>query len=100
MPVGIDINKIIPLSNGQELSFDETKVKCINAPGHTIGSMLYLADDKYLFTGDAFMIKNGSISVHPFTMNADQSMKTIEQCKEIINSCSIILTSHYGFKVN
>jgi hydroxyacylglutathione hydrolase len=88
------------LSDVQELSFDETKIKYINAPGYTIGSMVYLADNKYLFSGDAFMIKNRNIDVLPFAMSQEQSMKTIEQLQETINSGSFILTSHYELKVN
>jgi len=100
LPNGINIDRIIPLSNGQELIFNETKVKCILAQGHTIGSMLYLVDDKYLFTGDAFKIKNGNISVHPYTVDKKLSKKTIEQLEDTINNAIIVLTSHYGIHNN
>ncbi|MDR1804022.1 MAG: MBL fold metallo-hydrolase [Treponema sp.] len=96
LPPGIDIVKITLLSDGQELSFGGTKVKCITAPGHTDGSMLYLADNRYLFTGDAFMVGNGKIGVHPFAKDKKLSVKTIERLRETIDSASIILTSHYG----
>jgi glyoxylase-like metal-dependent hydrolase (beta-lactamase superfamily II) len=97
MPDGIDIDKIVLLSNDQELLFEETKIQCLKAPGHTIGSMLYLIDNKYLFTGDALMIKNGKIKIHPFSMDPELSEKTIEELKDTINNSSLILTSHYGF---
>jgi len=96
LPSGIDVKELIPLSDGQELSFDGTKIKCIKAPGHTIGSMLYQVDDRYLFTGDAFRISNGNIGVHPFTMNPELANKTIEQLKETVDNSPIVLTSHYG----
>jgi len=96
MPSGIDINKITLLSDGQELSLDGIKVKCISAPGHTSGSMAYLADNRYLFTGDAFMIGKGRIGVHPFAKNAELSRETTERLRETIDSASIVLTSHYG----
>ena len=99
IPDGINIEKIIPVPDNKEYFFDKTRVKCINAPGHTIGSMVYLIDDKYLFTGDALMIKKGNIGIHPFTMDREKSKKTIEQLKETTNNCSIILTSHYGYKI-
>ena len=95
MPSGIDIDKIKLLADNQELLFDGTKIRCIKAPGHTIGSMVYLVDDKYLFTGDAFKIKNGKTSVHPYSMDKELSKKTIEQLKKFIDTCSI-MTSHYG----
>ena len=100
MPPGIDIGKITLLSDGQELLFNGTKVGCIDAPGHTIGSMLYLIDDQYLFTGDAFKIGNGNIGIHPFTMDPKLSKKTIGRLKETINNSSIVLASHYGLIFN
>ena len=96
MPKGIDIEKIILLSNHQELSPGGTRLECIKAPGHTTGSMLYLIDDKYLFTGDAIKIDNEGISIHPFTMNKELGKKSIEEIKTI-NSGSIVFTSHYGY---
>ena len=99
LPSGIDVNEITLLSNNQELSFNGTNVKCISVSGHTPGSMVYLIDNQYLFTGDAFKIENGNIRVHPFTMDSELSEKTIEKLKKTINSSDIVLTSHYGFKV-
>jgi len=96
LPGDINIDRIMTLSNGQELLLGGTRVKCILAQGHTIGSMLYLVDDRYLFTGDAFKLKNGNITVHPYTMDKNLSKKTIEQFKEIINSDKVVVTSHYG----
>lgn len=97
MPSGVNVDRITSLSNGQELLLNGTKVECISAPGHTYGSMLYLVDDLYLFTGDAFKIKNGNIGIHPYTMDKNLSKKTIEQLRETINGSSIVLTSHYGY---
>jgi len=96
LPSGIDANKITLLSDGQELSFGGTKVRCISAPGHTKGSMAYLADDSYLFTGDAFMISNGKIGVQPFSMDTELNRKTIDQLRSTIENSSFVFTSHYG----
>jgi len=96
MPSGVDIGKIILLQDGQEFLFNATKIKCIKTPGHTNGSMAYLVDGQYLFTGDAFKIKNENISVHPYTMDKNLAKKTIEQLTETISNSSIVLTSHYG----
>ena len=96
MPSGIDINNFILLHGGQELLLDGIKINCIKAPGHTPGSMVFLADGKYLFTGDVLKIKDGAESVHPYSMDKALSKKTIQQLKEIINGSSIIFTSHYG----
>jgi glyoxylase-like metal-dependent hydrolase (beta-lactamase superfamily II) len=100
MPPGIDVDKIILLSDGQELSFGGIKVKCISAPGHTNGSMLYLVDNRYLFAGDALMINNGNIGVQPFAMDKELNWKTIESLRGTIDSVYIVLTSHYGLMKN
>jgi glyoxylase-like metal-dependent hydrolase (beta-lactamase superfamily II) len=96
----IDIAKIILLSNDQEVSFNRTKIKCLVAPGHTIGSMVYLVNGQYLITGDAFFIKNGNIDVHLASKDKRLAKKTIEELKETINNSSIVLTSHFGIMVN
>ena len=95
LPSGIDIGKINLLVDGQELILNGVRIKCIKAPGHTIGSMVYFIDGKYLFTGDVIKIKNGKISSHPYSMDTELNKKTIEQLIKNIN-WSIILTSHYG----
>jgi len=100
MPKGINISKLILLSDEQELSPGGMNIKCIAAPGHTPGSMMYLISDKYLFTGDAFKLTGSDFDVHPFTMDSKLSKATIERLKETINKCSIVLTSHYGIMVN
>ena len=96
LPEGIKIERIISVLNDQELSFNGTKVKCILAPGHTIGSMVYLVDDKYLFTGDAFKLKNGNMSVHPYSMDKNLSTSTIGQLRDTVNNSQVVITSHYG----
>ena len=100
MPSGFDISKINTLNNNQELLFNEVKIKCIKAPGHTLGSMVYLVNDKFLFTGDVLMIKKSNNTVHPYSMDKKSSTQTIEQLKAIIENSSIIFTSHYGLIFN
>jgi glyoxylase-like metal-dependent hydrolase (beta-lactamase superfamily II) len=100
LPPGIDINKITLLSDGEELSFGGTKVRCISAPGHTNGSMLYMIGNGELFTGDALMVNNGNVGVQPFAMDKELNLKTIERLRETIDGSYIVLTSHYGLMKN
>ena len=100
MPDGIDIDKIILLSDAQELTLNGIKIETIKAPGHTPGSMLYLVEGRYLFTGDAFRIVNRRLGVHPFTMDKELSEATIERLRETVNNSSLVLTSHYGVHDN
>ena len=45
-------NEKVLLKDGQIFYVGEIKVECFLVPGHTWGHMVYLIDDKYLFTGD------------------------------------------------
>ncbi len=45
-------NEKVLLRDGQIFHIGEIKVECFLVPGHTWGHMVYLIDDKYLFTGD------------------------------------------------
>ena len=40
------------LRDGQAFEIDGIKVECFLVPGHTWGHMVYLVDNRYLFTGD------------------------------------------------
>jgi len=97
MPAGFDIRKINLIPDGQVLSCNGTSVKCIKAPGHTNGSMLYLIDGRYLFTGDALKVRNGKIGVQAYSMDPKLARKTIEQLKGTIDSAAVVFTSHYGY---
>ena len=97
VPSNVESAEVGFLIDNQELLCDKTVVRCIKAPGHTDGSMVYLIDGKYLFTGDAFKVTGGKVGVHPFTTDKEVAGKTIENLKETINGSSLILTSHYGY---
>lgn len=97
LPDGIDINSAELLADGQELYLDGQSVKCIKSPGHTPGSMSYLVDGKYLFTGDAIRIKGNRMLIHPFTMDEQEAQKSIEKLKKAKEDCSLLFTAHYGY---
>ena len=97
MPSKFDVYSINLLSDRQVLSCNGTSVQCIKAPGHTNGSMVYLIDGQYLFTGDAFKVKNGKLKVHPYTMDRKLAKLMIEQIQGILDTVSIVFTSHYGY---
>ena len=45
-------NPKVLLHDGQVFDIDGIRIECFLVPGHTWGHMVYLIDDKYLFTGD------------------------------------------------
>jgi len=85
------------LEDNEERNFGKIKVKTILMPGHTKGSASFLIDDKYLFSGDNFSLKNGRIELFNsfFNMNDNiqkESIKRLDEIKDI----EYIFTAHYG----
>ena len=72
------------------------RVRMILAPGHTKGSAMYVVDEKYLFTGDAFKTTGDRILLHPYTMDRKQAKETIHRIKEELNKYEKVFTAHYG----
>ncbi|MCD8181522.1 MAG: MBL fold metallo-hydrolase [Firmicutes bacterium] len=54
-PVVID-NKKVLVKDGEVFYIGDIKIECIEVPGHTWGHMVYLIDDRYLFTGDTIWL--------------------------------------------
>jgi glyoxylase-like metal-dependent hydrolase (beta-lactamase superfamily II) len=99
--IPVNIDEINLLQDRQELLFGGIIVECIKTPGHTDGSMVYLIDGKYLFTGDAVKTDGKKLSVHPFTMDKSLANQTIETLKDMINDNGYtVFTSHYGYYEN
>lgn len=87
------------LSDTQIVNIDEFKIECISTPGHTLGSMSFLINDIYLFTGDTISLKNGRaepFSMKSYNMDIDMIKRSI---KKLINFSSVkfIFTGHHGF---
>jgi len=87
------------LNDGEELLIGKKRIKCILLPGHTEGSMGYLVDGKYLFSGDAFRIKKGKLvppNIKLFVMNPDKMNESIENVNEK-KGIEYIFTGNSGF---
>jgi glyoxylase-like metal-dependent hydrolase (beta-lactamase superfamily II) len=87
------------LNDGEELLIGKKRIKCILLPGHTEGSMGYLVDGKYLFSGDAFRIKKGKLAPpHKklFVMNLDKMNESIEKVNKI-KGTEYVFTGNSGF---
>lgn len=85
--------------DGEEFIISGRKIKCISLPGHTLGSMGYIIDDKYLFSGDAFRIKNGKIDVpykKLFVMDLEQMKESLKKVSHL-KGIEYIFSAHSGF---
>ncbi len=86
------------LEDNQVIELLNLKIKGILVPGHTPGSMCYLVNDKYLFTGDALGLKNGKITRFSqfFNMDSETAAKSMEKLTNFQNA-QYIFTAHHGF---
>ncbi len=97
LPDGVSQDALILLQDRQELTIGGHRIFCIQAPGHTPGSMAYQLDDTYLFTGDAFRVSGGTIGIHPYTMDKETAGASIQKLRENMQGCALVLTAHYGY---
>ncbi len=93
-------NKVTCLSDNEMIDLYKNKIRIIWAPGHTKGSAIYVLNEKYLFTGDAFKIADGDIVLHPYTMNRKAAQETIRKIKDELKNYEKVFTAHYGLIEN
>ena len=89
-------SQVTLLQDGQTFALGELTVKAIALPGHTPGSMAYLIGEN-LFIGDAAMIKDGNLSVHPYTMDEAAAKESFTIIQSLAEECKLIFTAHYGY---
>lgn len=46
------------VGDSDEFSFGKSKLKVLHTPGHTPGSLSYVVDEKYVFTGDILFVES------------------------------------------
>ena len=90
------------LEDGQILDIDGIRVECILVPGHTWGHMVYLIDDKYLFTGDTiwFGPDGGYSFINGLAEDNDLAKHSLADLKARLLSrgtSPIVITGHTGW---
>jgi len=102
--MGFDVNnpvfpyEYLTLTNNEEVEIDGVLIEGILTPGHTPGTMCFLVNERYLFTGDAMSIRrNGRAArmVHLFDMDNNQASESISEIATI--QAQYIFTSHHGY---
>jgi len=91
--------KVYSLIEDQQLiNIGNIKIKGILTQGHSPGSMCYLINDKYLFTGDAISLKSGKIAKFNefFNMDTKTAIQSISKITQIPET-KFIFTAHYGY---
>lgn len=95
-------NEIVLLQDGQILDFNGIKVECILCPGHTWGHMVYLIDDKYLFTGDTiwYGADGGYSFINSLAEDNKLAMKSLAKLERLLMKRRLhpmVITGHTGW---
>ena len=93
------------LRDGQAFEIDGIKVECFLVPGHTWGHMVYLVDDRYLFTGDTiwFGVDGGYSFISSLAEDnrlAVRSLAALEQKLRARGLRPLFITGHTGWTDN
>ena len=99
--VTIDNEKVL-LADGQVFEIDGIKIEAFLVPGHTWGHMVYLIDDKYLFTGDTiwFGADGGYSFISSLAEDNKLAVKSLAVLEEKLrerNLRPMIITGHTGW---
>ena len=97
LPESIDLSSITLLADREKIDLGGFTIESVKAPGHTLGSMAYIIDEQYLFTGDAFKVSDNIMKIHPFTMNKQIAFSTIQKLKKTKEGIKLVFTAHYGY---
>ena len=90
------------LTDGEIVWVNDIKVEAILVPGHTWGHMVYLVDDKYLFTGDTlwFGPDGGHSFINVLAENNRLSVESLHALEKNLRSRGIepiVITGHTGW---
>ena len=93
------------LQDHQVLDIEGIRVECILVPGHTWGHMVYLIDNKYLFTGDTIWFgADGGYSFIAMLAEsnkvAKESLRKLEINLRMRNRKIAVITGHTGWSDN
>jgi hydroxyacylglutathione hydrolase len=89
------------VADNQDIEVAGIKVHCILTPGHTPGSMCYVVNDEYLFSGDTLSLKDGEVRVFNefFNMDTNREKESITKLSKLPH-VRYIFTAHYGYSDN
>ncbi|MCL2446357.1 MAG: MBL fold metallo-hydrolase [Oscillospiraceae bacterium] len=93
--------KFTTLTDHEQIEVDGVLIQGFLTPGHTPGSMSFLVDERYLFTGDAMAFnRNGRAArmIHLSDMNSNQARQSISSIATI--QAQYIFTAHHGYSNN
>ena len=99
----VDIeNEIELLQDGDIFYIGDIKVEAILVPGHTLGHLVYLIDDAYLFTGDTiwFGSDGGYSFLNSLAEDNALSIRSLERLEKLLQERGLspkIISGHTGW---
>lgn len=94
----------VTLRDMQIVAVGNAIVQAILTPGHTLGHMSYLVNDRYLFVGDALAISDdgGYCFYDSWNFDSDLNTQFLRKLKRLgeKRKCELIITSHTGYTGN
>lgn len=89
------------LQDGQEVMLPGLIIYCILTPGHTPGSMCYLVNGQYLFTGDTLSLRHGKVDIFNkfFNMDSEKQKEVIKKLARL-KGITHMYTAHHGMTDN
>lgn len=94
-------NEKVLLKDEQVFYIDDIKIECFLVPGHTWGHMVYLVDDRYLFTGDTlwFGADGGYSFISSLAEDNKLAVKSLAALEQRLRSRQLrplFITGHTG----
>lgn len=97
MKPGRSAQSWVLVQEGELISVTGRRVRVLATPGHTVGSVSYLVDDRQLFTGDALRLRRDEvITFWPRLIGDRQAMTRSIQKLAQLQNVERLLTAHTG----
>lgn len=95
-------NQKVLLKDGEKFKIGDINIEAFLVPGHTWGHMVYLIDDKYLFTGDTiwFGADGGYSFISALAENNKLAVKSLAEFEKKLKARGlkpIFITGHTGY---
>jgi len=89
------------VGDSDQISFGKTKIRVIHTPGHTPGSLSYVIDENYIFTGDILFVE--SIGRPDLRDQADEFAEklydTLHNNLLLLPQHTLVFPTHHGDSV-
>lgn len=95
-------NEKILVDDGEIFYIDDIKIEAFLVAGHTLGHLVYLIDDKYLFTGDTiwFGADGGYAFLNILAQDRNLQIKSLKKLEAILRKRALnlkVITGHTGW---